>query len=165
MVASHLNWQIILLLKHPLTHYWTSLRCKPDMKIQCIMAIFFLLIFLEIFDKPYKLHVTCLSFPRYAFTKWKQHTEAEREEHTRQKLAVSHWQTKLMGKVCIGQWRIRNLKTNICDEWVCGEETSGTTLIPIPIPIHSFPECGSRGRVQQASAQFENLNRRYGPQS
>ena len=50
------------------------------------------------------------------------------------------------------------LKTNICDEWVCSMETSGTALTP----KHSSPLCSrmGSGRIQRASGwiwKFELL--------
>ena len=47
---------------------------------------------------------------------------------------------------------VKSVETNIHHEWVCGTETSGTTLIPVLIPIHDFPNA-YRG-VQRANTQF-----------
>ena len=47
-----------------------------------------------------------------------------------------------------------DLKTNICDEWVCSAETSHTTLIAIPC----FPECGRAGSISKCTIwNFELL--------
>ena len=39
------------------------------------------------------------------------------------------------------------LKTDIRDQWVYGAETCNTTLIPILIPIHSFPDVVRVGSI------------------
>ena len=56
------------------------------------------------------------------------------------------------------------LKTYVCDEQVCRAETNDTMLIPIPIHIRCFPECGW-GKCNGLTAQYDILNCRLGPQN
>ena len=55
------------------------------------------------------------------------------------------------------------LKTHICDKWVCGTETSQWITDPKIILFVMLYHWMRIERVQQASAQFDELNSRSGP--